>query len=459
MKSNSKRRFWMILLDLLIISSSVSYGADINKGPKIESRSLVFNSGLASDQIRLLKDFFRARQQSNVPWGYEYDARTKELVREYQGIKGLKADGIAGSATLKAINNEIKERSFRLGLRVPVLNRKGDIILINKSSNTLYFMRDGVILKSYPVATGKTTELTPSGQFKIVVKFKDPAWGGAGISDPIPGGDPTNPLGTRWIGISYGGGGKYGVHGNSNPRSIGTYASLGCVRMFNSDVEELFENVKINTPIWMGSESLLESYGVKFEHKYLQHPVVEKPKEEIKQPETNIRIYGEKIKLENSIINKKGTTYHPFREILELIGADVIWEEKDKKVTGILNGKYVEFQIGNVEYLDSEGYKFLPKGKEPFISKDRTYIPIRNLMESLGFKVSWEQATRTVVIESIAEEIREEDEYFQSPIEEETPIEENPIEEIPIDEESKGIGQEEGSGEEGTEQGQVENLE
>lgn len=458
MKSNSKKRVWIILLALLIISSSVSYGADTNKGPKIESRSLVFNSGLASDQIRLLKDFFRARQQSNVPWGYEYDARTKELVREYQEIKGLKADGIAGSATLKAINDEIKERSFRLGLRVPVLNRKGDIILINKSSNTLYFMRDGAILKSYPVATGKTTELTPSGQFKIVVKFKDPAWGGAGISDPIPGGDPTNPLGTRWIGISYGGGGKYGVHGNSNPRSIGTYASLGCVRMFNSDVEELFENVKINTPIWMGSESLLESYGVKFEHKYLQHPIVEKPKED-KLPEIKVSINGKNLDLANPVINKNGTTYHPFREILEGIGAEVIWDGLNRKVTGILGEKYVQFQIDNPEYLDVLGYKYLPKGKEPFIRSGNTYVPIRNLMESLGFKVSWEPIKRIVVIESIVEEIQEEDEYFQSPIEEETPIEENPIEEIPIDEESKGLGQEEGSGEEGTQQGQVENLE
>lgn len=235
---------------------------------KIQTRGLVFNIGKSSDQVRLLKDFFRARKDSNVPGGYNYDNRTKQLVKDYQKLRGLKVDGIAGNLTMARINKEINDMSLKIGLTVPSVNIKGDIIIINKSSNTLYFIKNGVIQKSYPVATGKTSSLTPNGQFKIVVKYKNPRWGGAGVSAPISGGASNNPLGKRWMGISLRGGSVYGVHGNSEPNSIGTYASLGCVRMFNNELESLYEKVNINTPIWIGSETLLESYGVEFKSNY-----------------------------------------------------------------------------------------------------------------------------------------------------------------------------------------------
>lgn len=231
---------------------------------KIETRGLTFNIGKSSDQIRLLKDFFRARNTPNVPEGYNYDSKTKELVKDYQKVNALKVDGIAGKNTIAKINKEISDQKYPIGLYVPSINNKGYMIIINKTSNTLYYIKNGVIEESYPVATGKTDSLTPNGQFKIVIKFKNPRWGGAGIRDPIAGGAANNPLGKRWIGISYGGGGSYGVHGNADFRSIGTYASLGCVRMFNNDIDKFYEKVSINTPIWMGSEKLLESYGVEF---------------------------------------------------------------------------------------------------------------------------------------------------------------------------------------------------
>lgn len=401
MRFDIKPRYVIVLTIVFILSlNNISYGTDMTTSPQIKTRGLIFNTGRSSDQIRLLKDFFRARGDTNVPWGYSYDARTKELVRNYQKLRGLKADGIAGKATIDTINKEIINRKFEIGLRIPYTNVKGEMILINKSSNTIYFLRNGKIDSSYPVATGKTIDLTPDGKLKIVIKLKNPGWGGAGISEPIKGGEANNPLGTRWIGISYGGGGQYGVHGNSNPRSIGSYASLGCVRMFNRDVEDLYERVKINTPIWIGSEALLESYGVKFKYNNIPRTKTPKPvKPEIQAMNINILLNGEKLKLENPVINKKGTTYYPFREILESIDASVIWDEANKKVIAILDTKYVEFQLNNNKYLDNEGYKYLPNGQKVFTFENKTYVPIRNLMESLGYDVSWEELSSTVIIE------------------------------------------------------------
>ena len=97
---------------------------------------------------------------------------------------------------------------------------------INKSTNTLYLYKDGTLEKTYPVATGRTDELTPEGTFTMVVKINKPGW------KNIPGGDPKNPLGDKWLGISVNedNGRTYGIHGTNQPESIGSHASSGCVR-------------------------------------------------------------------------------------------------------------------------------------------------------------------------------------------------------------------------------------
>ncbi|MFQ5787157.1 MAG: L,D-transpeptidase, partial [Thermodesulfobacteriota bacterium] len=63
-------------------------------------------------------------------------------------------------------------------------------------------------------------------------------------------GDPKNVLGTRWIGFEdkeglYG----YGIHGTTEPDSIGKEMSNGCIRLTNEDVEELFNYVKAKTKV------------------------------------------------------------------------------------------------------------------------------------------------------------------------------------------------------------------
>ena len=62
--------------------------------------------------------------------------------------------------------------------------RAGDpFIIVNKATNKLAYIDDGKIQKVFPVATGKTNELTPEGTFDIVMKAKDPYY----IAENIPG--------------------------------------------------------------------------------------------------------------------------------------------------------------------------------------------------------------------------------------------------------------------------------
>jgi len=123
-----------------------------------------------------------------------------------------------------------------------------DHLLINKTLNQLYFYQGNYPPETYKVASGKTPDLTPEGWFTIINKHKDPG-GGEKVQE--------NPFGSRWMGLNipnHEDGLKYGIHGTNEPESIGTFASGGCIRMENREVEELYQKVKINTPVFIYSE-------------------------------------------------------------------------------------------------------------------------------------------------------------------------------------------------------------
>ena len=116
-------------------------------------------------------------------------------------------------------------------------------IMVSKSQFLLELYLDGKLYRIYRISTGRQ-DRTPACTFVVNQKLMYPAWTYNGKS--IPYGDPQNILGTRWIGLKpidedklgYTG---YGIHGTTEPEKIGTAASLGCVRMLNEEVEELFD--------------------------------------------------------------------------------------------------------------------------------------------------------------------------------------------------------------------------
>ncbi|MFH1771705.1 MAG: L,D-transpeptidase family protein [Candidatus Omnitrophota bacterium] len=116
-------------------------------------------------------------------------------------------------------------------------------IAIDKSQNLLFLKKGEEIFKTYTVATGKDN-VTPVGNFKIINKLYDPTWFKAGAV--IPPDSPDNVLGSRWMGFDIKG---YGIHGTTEPESIGTHSTLGCVRMINEEAEEVFDIVPIGTEV------------------------------------------------------------------------------------------------------------------------------------------------------------------------------------------------------------------
>ncbi|WP_438824839.1 L,D-transpeptidase [Bacillus sp. JJ722] len=136
--------------------------------------------------------------------------------------------------------------------------KQNPFVIVNKANNKLAFIKDGEVVEIFPVGTGKSNELTPEGLFTFVVKAKNPYY----RKKNIPGGDPRNPLGSRWIGFDAlnTDGRIYGVHGTNQPWSVGHYISNGCIRMKNSDVERLYELIPLQSKILvtMSSKSFRE---------------------------------------------------------------------------------------------------------------------------------------------------------------------------------------------------------
>ena len=115
-------------------------------------------------------------------------------------------------------------------------------IKASKSHYALQLLLDGKLFRFYKIGIGKDNR-TPVGEFFISGKKREPNWKG------YPFGHPENVLGTRWMRltkISDGSNEGYGIHGTSEPESIGTASSLGCIRMKNEDVEELFNFIPDN---------------------------------------------------------------------------------------------------------------------------------------------------------------------------------------------------------------------
>lgn len=120
-------------------------------------------------------------------------------------------------------------------------------IIVNKKTNEAAYIDENKVQSVVQAATGKTEELTPEGLFTVTVKAPNPYY----RKKDIPGGDPENPLGTRWIGFDAenSDGRIYGIHGTNNPSSIGTYASLGCIRLQNKHVEAFYDRVPLGTKV------------------------------------------------------------------------------------------------------------------------------------------------------------------------------------------------------------------
>jgi len=143
---------------------------------------------------------------------------------------------------------------------LPNAPRQG--IVLNLAEMRLYFFPDtkegepGRVI-THPVGIGREGWETPTGKTAVVDKIPDPKWlppesvrnehaeRGDILPDVVlPG--PKNPLGHRAMRLGWT---EYLIHGTNKPYGIGMAVSHGCIRLYPEDIEALFEQIDIGTPV------------------------------------------------------------------------------------------------------------------------------------------------------------------------------------------------------------------
>jgi lipoprotein-anchoring transpeptidase ErfK/SrfK len=150
-------------------------------------------------------------------------------------------------------------------LRVPVRRLQPEVteedlaaqtpsyIVVDRGAFELRLYRDLQLARTYSIAVGQQGLETPAGLYDIQDKQIDPTWhvpeadwAGDLAGKTVPPG-PDNPLKARWMGFN----GGAGIHGTADVGSLGSAASHGCIRMSVPDVEELYDQVAVGTPVYI----------------------------------------------------------------------------------------------------------------------------------------------------------------------------------------------------------------
>ena len=125
-------------------------------------------------------------------------------------------------------------------------------IKVNKQQLRLTLFKGGEVVKSWPVSIGKGRGkvkssrldlITPTGTFTIYRVIPDatklvfdPAWfDEPGKAAPGAYGSKLISFYNKW---------EIAIHGTNNPGSVGRWATHGCIRLKNPDIEDLVNYVK-----------------------------------------------------------------------------------------------------------------------------------------------------------------------------------------------------------------------
>jgi L,D-transpeptidase ErfK/SrfK len=166
---------------------------------------------------------------------------------------------------------------------LPPAPREG--IILNLPEYRLYYYpepADGepAYVMTYPISIGRMDWETPLGLTSVISKVKNPSWyppqsvrdehaaDGRPLPRIVPPG-PENPLGKYAMRLGLPG---YLIHSTNRPAGVGMRVTHGCIRMFPEDIEYLFPNVDMNTPVriinepvklgWFGAKLVMEVHPV-----------------------------------------------------------------------------------------------------------------------------------------------------------------------------------------------------
>lgn len=187
----------------------------------------------------------------------DFPALTEVASQNGVEVRAGKLEGNIRAALVSSVDRKIdvpvkvvraKVTKAQLAKKYPTL------MVVDRGAFRLRLYKNLKLQKEYAIAVGQVGLETPAGLYSVSNKAVDPAWSvpnsdwaGSLAGTVVPGGTAENPLKARWMGIYAGA----GIHGTDDVGSLGTAASHGCVRMAVPDVIELYDQVEVETPIYI----------------------------------------------------------------------------------------------------------------------------------------------------------------------------------------------------------------
>jgi LysM repeat protein len=231
----------------------------LDNGQMVEARQQLSNalkSGALSEneaaQARgVLTDIsdtlvFAPAIEHDDPYSVEYIIRSGDTLSGIVQKMGLQVDW----RFIQRINGIKQASGIRPGQNLKLVTGPFHAVVSKDSYRIDLFLGDGedqVFVRSYRVGLGEY-DSTPLGFFKVRrhSKLVNPTWINPRTREFYSADNPENPIGERWIGLEgieertkdLSG---LGIHGTIEPQTIGTQASMGCVRMHSADVTQVYE--------------------------------------------------------------------------------------------------------------------------------------------------------------------------------------------------------------------------
>lgn len=216
----------------------------LSEGDLLKARELYKQAMLSVEDVNELKDIKKKLEDINLNILFSPrvdECSTTYIVKPNDALAKI-ARRFNTTVGLLKRSNGLTSDIIKPGQALKVASCTFSVV-VDKSQNVLSLIQDGEVIKTYVVSTGADGG-TPSGTYKIINKLVNPTWYRTGAV--IPPDSPENLLGTRWMGFNLKG---YGIHGTIEPEKLGQQVTLGCVRMKNNEVEELYDILPVGTEV------------------------------------------------------------------------------------------------------------------------------------------------------------------------------------------------------------------
>ena len=157
----------------------------------------------------------------------------------------------------KSLNRDMDPARARFRMPNPTSEKVPGTVVVDSAARFLYLVEEGGTVLRYEISPGQEAHQW-SGVAIVGRKTEWPSWTpGAMARKMVPSlpavvtGGPNNPLGARGIYLhdEKGRDTEYRIHGTNEPEMIGQPVSLGCIRMHNIDVIDLYNRIKVGAKV------------------------------------------------------------------------------------------------------------------------------------------------------------------------------------------------------------------